>query len=53
VQILGLQAVERRESPEYCEIERSFIHQKFADRYGFNPMILAANATICGGFNDP
>src|ERR1700722_8921806 len=37
VQILRLQAVKRRESPENCEIERSFIHQTIRRRLWFQP----------------
>ena len=46
VQVLGLQSVERRESLQNREIERSFIHREIRRRLGYNPMILAANPTI-------
>jgi len=37
VQVLSLQTVERRESPEYCEIERSFIHRTIRRHLWFQP----------------
>ena len=49
MQVFRLQPIEGRKGPENRKIERSFIHREFAAAYGFNPMILAANPTICDG----
>src|SRR6185437_305154 len=53
VQILGLQAVQRRESAEHCEVERSFVHRNSSAPMKNSTRNLAANPTICEGSTGP